>query len=64
MVKRIFETKSHNAWNRKQSSPRFLAFKTPLDERYDDQVPVESRFSPSMLFQAMKAYKVQLGLCL
>ena len=32
-------------------SSRFLAFKTPLDERYDEQVAVEHRFSPGMLFQ-------------
>ena len=41
---------------------RFLAFKTPLDERYDEQVAVEHRFSPGMLFQAMKTYKVKIGL--
>ena len=41
---------------------RFLAFKTPLDERYNDQVPMESRFSPEMLFRTMKAYKVKIGL--
>ena len=43
-------------------SPRFLAFKTPLDERYDDQVPPANRFSPTMLFQSMKAFKVKIGL--
>lgn len=41
---------------------RFLAFKTPLDERYDEQVTVENRFNPKMLFQAMKAHKVKIGL--
>jgi len=41
---------------------RFLAFKTPLDERYDDQVDVTARFSPKMLFDSMKAYKVKIGL--
>lgn len=41
---------------------RFLAFKTPLDEKYDDQVAVENRFTPNMLFNAMKAYKVKIGL--
>ena len=41
---------------------RFLAFKTPLDERYDDQVPPANRFSPTMLFQSMKAFKVKIGL--
>jgi len=50
---------------RKSSSlvaQRFLAFKTPLDDKYDSQVPVENRFSPKMLFQAMKAHKVKIGL--
>jgi len=41
---------------------RFLAFKTPLDEKYDEQVPVENRFNPAMLFQAMRAHKVKIGL--
>jgi len=41
---------------------RFLAFKTPLDERYNEQVSVENRFTPQMLFQAMKAHKVKIGL--
>lgn len=41
---------------------RFLAFKTPLDERYDEQVSVENRFTPKMLFQAMRAHKVKIGL--
>lgn len=37
---------------------KFLAFKTPLDSRYDDQVPEEYRFPPQMLFTIMKSYKV------
>jgi len=41
---------------------RFLAFKTPLDERYDSQVDEVSRFRPEMLFNSMKAYKVKVGL--
>ena len=41
---------------------RFLAFKTPLDEKFDSQIPVESRFSPDMLFNSMKQYKVKIGL--
>ena len=41
---------------------RFLAFKTPLDSRYDDQIPVEFRFTPDMLFQSMRAHKVKIGL--
>nr|XP_018906582.1 PREDICTED: mRNA-capping enzyme [Bemisia tabaci] len=41
---------------------KFLAFKTPLDSRYDDQVPEEYRFPPQMLFTIMKSYKIQLGM--
>ena len=37
---------------------KFLAFKTPLSAQYDDQVPEEHRFLPSMIFQSMKSYKV------
>ena len=41
---------------------RFLAFKTPLDDKYNDQIAVENRFTPQMLFNSMKAYKVKIGL--
>jgi len=41
---------------------RFLAFKTPLDEKYDSQVEEIYRFRPEMLFNSMKAYKVKVGL--
>jgi len=41
---------------------RFLAFKTPLDDKYNDQVPMESRFGPMMLFNSMKQHKVKIGL--
>ena len=41
---------------------KFLAFKTPLNDRFDDQVPPEHRFSPAMLFSSMKSYKVNIGL--
>jgi len=41
---------------------KFLAFKTPLSERFDEQVPPEFRFSPSMLFSSMKSYKQKIGL--
>ena len=41
---------------------KFLAFKTPLSERFDEQVPAEYRFSPSMLFSSMKSYKQKIGL--
>ncbi|XP_054281845.1 mRNA-capping enzyme-like [Macrosteles quadrilineatus] len=41
---------------------KFIAFKTPLDSRYDEQVPEADRFPPSMLFTSMKSYKLQIGL--
>lgn len=41
---------------------KFLAFKSPLSSQYDDQVPEEHRFLPSMIFQSMKSYKIKLGL--
>lgn len=41
---------------------KFLAFKTPLDSKYDDQVPPEFRFSPRMLFDSMKGYRARIGL--
>ena len=41
---------------------KFLAFKTPLDKRYDSQIPAEHRFYPVMLFSVMDSYKVKLGL--
>lgn len=41
---------------------KFLAFKTPLKEDYDSQMPIECCFSPEMLFQVMKTYKVKIGL--
>ena len=37
---------------------KFLAFKTPLDSKYDDQVPIECRFPSKMLFDCMRGYKV------
>lgn len=41
---------------------RFLALKTPLDDRFNDQVEPQDRFSPAMLFQSMKVHKVKVGL--
>ncbi|XP_052757830.1 mRNA-capping enzyme [Galleria mellonella] len=41
---------------------KFLAFKTPLGSQFNDKVPEESRFTPSMLFSFMKSMKVKLGL--
>lgn len=33
---------------------KFLAFKTPLDAKFNDQVPVQHRFSPDMVFQSAR----------
>ncbi|XP_059617366.1 mRNA-capping enzyme [Phlebotomus argentipes] len=41
---------------------RFLAFKTPLDERFDSQLPVEAYFSPEMVMQSLRVHKRRLGL--
>ncbi|XP_052747194.1 mRNA-capping enzyme isoform X2 [Bicyclus anynana] len=41
---------------------QFLAFKTPLDSRYNDQVQDIYRFTPTMLFDSVKSYKRKLGL--
>ncbi|XP_044742570.1 mRNA-capping enzyme [Chrysoperla carnea] len=40
---------------------KFLAFKTPLSERFDKDVPPECRFPPKMIFQT-KQFKAKLGL--
>lgn len=41
---------------------KFMAFKTPLSERYDSQVPPECRFPPKMLFTLCKTKKIRFGL--
>lgn len=41
---------------------KFLAFKTPLSEVYDDQVPEECRFSPEMLLASTTRNKGSMGL--
>lgn len=41
---------------------KFLAFKTPLDSKYDDQVPEENRFNMAMLFRSMKSSRRKVGL--
>jgi mRNA-capping enzyme len=33
---------------------KFLAFKTPLDEKFNEQVPIQHRFTPDMVFQSVK----------
>lgn len=39
-----------------------MAFKTPLSEKYDDQVPIECRWYPKMLFTQCKSKKIKFGL--
>ncbi|XP_055526342.1 mRNA-capping enzyme [Wyeomyia smithii] len=41
---------------------KFLAFKTPLKEDFESQMPAECCFTPEMLFQLMKTYNVKIGL--
>ncbi|XP_055871008.1 mRNA-capping enzyme-like [Biomphalaria glabrata] len=41
---------------------KFLPFKTPLDSKYDDQVPEENRFTVDMLFNSIKMSKRKMGL--
>uniref|UniRef100_A0AAG5D4T1 mRNA-capping enzyme n=1 Tax=Anopheles atroparvus TaxID=41427 RepID=A0AAG5D4T1_ANOAO len=41
---------------------RFLAFKTPLKQEFQSQMPVECSFTPSMLFDLMRRHKVRIGL--
>ncbi|XP_052235215.1 mRNA-capping enzyme-like [Dreissena polymorpha] len=40
----------------------FVPFKTPLDSKYDEDVPEESRFTVGMLIESQKTYKKKLGL--
>lgn len=41
---------------------KFLAFKTPLGQQFNDKVPDVNRFTPAMLFAYMKSLNVKLGL--
>jgi len=41
---------------------KFLPFKTPLDSRYNDQVPEDCRFDVDMFFASVKGYKIKVGL--
>ncbi|XP_062896437.1 mRNA-capping enzyme [Mobula hypostoma] len=41
---------------------KFLPLKTMLGSRYDDYVPEENRFHPSMLSNYLKSLKVKMGL--
>lgn len=36
-------------------SDKFIPFKTPLDHKYDDQVPDESKFNIQMFLSSVKA---------
>ena len=40
---------------------KFVPFKTPLDGKYDDQVPEEDRFTFDFLINSLAARKIKLG---
>lgn len=37
---------------------KFMALKTPLSSNFDDQVPMDCRFTPKMIFEYCKMKKV------
>lgn len=41
---------------------KFLAFKAPLDDRFDEQIPPAWRFPPAMLFDWLTKNKLKMGL--
>lgn len=41
---------------------KFLAFKTPLSSKFDEQVPLQCRFPPSMIFEYCKLKRIKIGL--
>lgn len=41
---------------------KFLAFKTPLSDRFESQMPLECIFTPEMLFSYVKTLKLKLGM--
>lgn len=41
---------------------KFLIFKTPLSDKFNDQVPEQYRFPVGFVFTSMKSYKVKVGL--
>ncbi|KAL8575961.1 hypothetical protein ACOMHN_051979 [Nucella lapillus] len=41
---------------------KFFPFKTPLDKRYNDEIPEEHRFDLDMLFLSLKSHKQKMGL--
>jgi len=42
-------------------SDKFIPFKTPLDSRYDGDVPEECRFDVGMLMDSLKLYRVGIS---
>lgn len=42
---------------------KFLAFKTPLGHQFNEKVPEQFRFTPTMLFVYMKSSKVSVIIC-
>ena len=40
---------------------KFIPFKTPLDSKYDDQVPEEDRFTFDFFINSLAARKIKLG---
>ncbi|KAH8308544.1 hypothetical protein KR044_006036 [Drosophila immigrans] len=43
-------------------SERFIAFKTPLNQSFQDKMPIECTFRPEMVFDYCKTLKLKLGL--
>lgn len=41
---------------------RFVAFKTPLDEKFDDKVPIEKQWAPDTLLQLYKDKRTKMTL--
>ncbi|XP_055842507.1 mRNA-capping enzyme [Episyrphus balteatus] len=41
---------------------KFIAFKTPLSNKFKDQMPLDCMFPPEMIFGYVKALKLKLGL--
>ncbi|XP_026813257.1 mRNA-capping enzyme-like isoform X1 [Rhopalosiphum maidis] len=40
----------------------FVAFKTPLDYKYDNKIAIDKRFNPQMVFRHMFSYQQSIGL--
>lgn len=39
---------------------KFLPFKTPLADKFHDQMPTDCRFTPDMVFSFSKMFKVSI----